>query len=178
MTITVRNVTMLLALVHALFAQDTQSAFVRDAEKPYVYVAFDHVGPREPVTSGETPQGLWLRVVNNCRIPIELRTFDLGTRDPGVAINYDVIAVGGIIDERPPGRQPRGYSSDTGSVAVIAPGGTLLFSVPRDHVTKWWYLQTRFDFAIPLPRSGTHPFGTVAFFWEDIPVKYRNPAAR
>jgi len=43
-------------------------AFIVDASKPYVYLAFDHAGRREPAREGESPQGLWLRLINNCRV--------------------------------------------------------------------------------------------------------------
>jgi hypothetical protein len=48
-----------------------------------------------------------------------------------------------------------------------------MFSIPRDHVSKWWYIQARFDLVLPLPRSGIQPFSTVSFYWEGIPSKYR-----
>ena len=115
----------------------------------------DSSGHRDPVVKGENPQGLWLRLVNNSRIPIQVRTFDLGTGDHEVGINYDVVAVGGIVDEPPPVAKPRGYSSAVGSPAVIEPGQFLLFSIPSDHVSKWWYIQARFDLVLPSPRAGT-----------------------
>jgi hypothetical protein len=150
-------------------------AFVVDASKPYVYLAFDHVGRREAAREGESPQGLWLRLINNCRVPIEVVTHDLGTGDPGVGIKYYVVAVGGIVDDPTPDARPRGYSLHVGFSVVIQPGASLLFSVPRDHVSKWWYLQTRLEFALPSPGPGfgSHPFGTASFSWEEIPAKYR-----
>jgi hypothetical protein len=109
----------MLSLVATALAQEDQSGFLLDASRPFVYVAFDHTGPRQQVTQGESPNGLWLRLVNNCKIPIEVRTFDLGTTDPGVGINYDVVPVGGIFEARPPTRIPRGYSSPVCSPVVI-----------------------------------------------------------
>jgi len=166
---------LMLSLVAMALAQEDQSGFLLDASKPFVYVAFDHTGPRQQVTQGESPNGLWLRLVNNCKIPIEVLTFDLGTTDPGVGINYDVVPVGGVFDARPPIRIPRGYSSPVGSPVMIKPGEDLLFSVPSNHVTKWWHLETRFDLALPTPRSGFHPYSVASFAWENIPVKSRQP---
>ena len=111
---------LMLSLVAMALAQEDQSGFLLDASKPFVYVA------------------------------IEVRTLDLGTTDPGVGINYDVVPVGGIFEARPPTRIPRGYSSPVGSPVVIKPGEDLLFSVPSNHVTKWWHLETRLI-------SGFHP---------------------
>ncbi|MGD0902528.1 MAG: hypothetical protein ABR924_06255, partial [Terracidiphilus sp.] len=47
--------------------------FIIDPAKPYVYLKFDHIGPRKPHQDGEGNTGLWLKVVNNCRIPIVFR---------------------------------------------------------------------------------------------------------
>ncbi len=160
------GITALCILAATASAQGKPEDFMLDPSRPYVYLAFDHVGRREPAAPGELPQGLWLRLVNNCKIPIEVQTFDLGTIDGGVGLNYEVVTVAGIVDSPAPTTKPRGYSSHVGSPMVIDPGGTLLFSIPRDHVSKWWYLQTRFDLGLPVPRSGVHPFSTVSFFWE------------
>jgi hypothetical protein len=49
--------------------------FALDASKSYVYLQVDHLGPRKPLTEGEPSVGLWLRLRNNCRIPIVIATF-------------------------------------------------------------------------------------------------------
>lgn len=112
------------------------------------------------------------------RIPIQVLTSDLGTGDHEVGINYDVVVVPGLVDTPPPTTKPRGYSSEVGSRAVINPGRSLVFSIPRDHVSKWWYIQARFDLVLPTPRAGTQPFSTVSFYWEGIPPKYRAVARK
>jgi hypothetical protein len=50
------------------------SDFVIDSSKPYVYLELDHVGPREPLRGGEPTAGLWLRLKNNCKLPIVVVT--------------------------------------------------------------------------------------------------------
>jgi hypothetical protein len=45
-----------------------------DASKPYVYVEVDHVGPRPPLREGEPNDGIWLRLKNNCQVPIVIIT--------------------------------------------------------------------------------------------------------
>ena len=44
--------------------------FVLNPSKPYVYLVLDHVGPRKPLRDGEANKGVWLRLVNNCRLPL------------------------------------------------------------------------------------------------------------
>jgi hypothetical protein len=51
------------------------SNFLLDETKPYVYLEFDHVGPREPSRADEPHTGLWLRLHNNCIVPIIVNTF-------------------------------------------------------------------------------------------------------
>jgi hypothetical protein len=46
------------------------SQFLIDVSKPYAYLEVDHVGPRKPVRENEPDVGIWLRMKNNCRIPI------------------------------------------------------------------------------------------------------------
>ena len=58
--------------------------FLIDPSKHYVYLKFDHVGDRHPLSRDEASKGLWLRLVNNCRIPIVVAIFNTGTADPGV----------------------------------------------------------------------------------------------
>jgi hypothetical protein len=65
--------------------------FVVDKSKPYVYLRFDHVGPRKPVQDGEGNVGLWIRVVNNCRIPIVLQSFSMPPGTAGVGLFDEVV---------------------------------------------------------------------------------------
>lgn len=45
-----------------------------EASKPYVYVEVDHIGPRTPLREGEPSDGIWLRLKNNCQVPIVIIT--------------------------------------------------------------------------------------------------------
>lgn len=151
--------------------------FVINKANPYVYIKFDHLGKREPATDGEGTEGLWLRLVNNCNLPITVLTFDLGTGDPGVGVRYSVVPVSGFRGptEEQLKTMPKGYSTDVGTSVKIPPGGNLLFSVPLNRVTPRWYIQLRFDLALPGPGEGYHPYSLVDFTWDDLPDRYRTP---
>ncbi len=56
-------------------AQDSENVFVLDNSRPYAYVEFDHVGPRKPLYQWEPNVGIWIRIVNNCRIPLRFMKF-------------------------------------------------------------------------------------------------------
>src|ERR1700730_11975372 len=170
-----------------LAAQDMTQSFVIDTTKPYAYVKFDHVADRKPLSSNESPKGLWLRLVNNCRIPIIVAIFNPGTGDPGVGIYDEVVPVvikgpffqGLRAGEKPPKlAQPShekptaGYAAEVFSTTTIAPGSDLLFSVPLNHVSQFWYLQIMFNLDVPGGGYGSEPHSTLSFHWQDIPEKF------
>ena len=43
-----------------------------DATKPYIYLVFDHIGPRKPLRIAEPDEGIWLQLVNNSKYPISV----------------------------------------------------------------------------------------------------------
>jgi hypothetical protein len=163
--------------------------FLIDSSKHYVYLKFDHVGPRKPLASDTMSQGLWLRLVDNCRVPIIVATFDPGTGDPGVGVFDEVVAapVGRVVFHFKGEAQPKpatktmppsGYShSDTFSTTTIAPGENLLFSVPLNHVGPSWDMEIHFYLDVGDP-YGTGPESIVSFDWDDIPEGLRGPAAK
>jgi len=152
--------------------------FEIDKSKPYVYIKFDHFGVRKPVNDWESTNGLWLRLVNNCRLPIQVSVLGLGTGDPGVALNFDVVPTPGhdAPDSEQRKKMPYGYAADFGTLVTIQPKRDLLFSMPAESVTKQWFIQVRFSFALPEPKSvvtptsgNYEPYSVVDFTWYNIP---------
>jgi hypothetical protein len=176
-----------LSVVASWMAQQSKPEdFVIDGTKPYVYIKFDHIAPRKPVLDGENPKGIWLKLVNNCTIPIKVTARDLGTGDPGVALDYTIVSSAAegpnLLSGREPvhgtppaseAKPPRGYSFDVGSPATIHPGRDLLFSIPADHVTPAWFLQVSFGFVLSKTASGRQPSSVVDFSWGDIPAQFQ-----
>ncbi len=60
----------LLLLTFDTYGQNPLPRFLLDGSRPYAYLQFDHVGVRKPIEAGEGSEGLWLRIVNNCVVPI------------------------------------------------------------------------------------------------------------
>jgi hypothetical protein len=172
-------------LAGAPTAQQESQSFVRDASKPYVYIKFDHTGPREPLSPDEPTSGLWLRLVNNCRVPIIIGIFNPGTGDPGIGLFDNIIPirprmVPGRLAEPKQGAKPRealpaGYSSEVFSTTTIEPGSDILFSVPVNHVSAWWHMQIVFNLDVGGAVYGSEPYNVVSFYWQDIPEKFREP---
>jgi hypothetical protein len=160
-------------------------SFLIDPSKDYVYVKFDHTGPRKPLPQDTTSQGLWLRLVNNCRVPVVVATFDLGTGDPGVVVFDETVSgpVGHVMfhfkgEVRPKPatktKPPSGYSRpDTFSTTTITPGENLLFSVPLNHVGPSWGMEIRFYLDVVGDGFGSGPESIVSFYWDQIPEEAR-----
>jgi hypothetical protein len=83
--------------------------FLIDESKPYVYLAVDHIGARKPLLQGESNVGLWLRLKNNCRVPIVILTF----KGPPTGTNAEA----GVVDEVV--RNPPAPMGDTAGSGVL-----------------------------------------------------------
>ena len=142
------------------FAQ--KASFVRDTSKPYAYLQFDHVGKRKPVRSEESTEGLWLKFVNNSNVPIELGSFDPGTNDAGTGLLDEVVPYNDLGLRSQSVNLPEGYSGEVHSSMTVRPGEAVLFSVPRGHVSKQWYLRVRFTLIVG-KQSIQQPFSYVEF---------------
>jgi hypothetical protein len=158
-----------------VFAQNRGAQdFVIDQSNPYVYLKFDHIGPRKPVRTGEDNMGLWIRVVNNCRIPIVFTGFSMPAGEIGVGLMDEVVdaeptlQVSSTAEEAKKIRQrerlrkskhkPTGYSSETAGIFRVQPGADILFSVPLNHVDDDWYLRVKFALELDKSSASIGPF--------------------
>lgn len=68
--------------------------FLVDRSKPYVYLEVVRIGPRIPRSDEEPKVGIWLRLHNNCIVPIIVRTFGVpdGSPDKEVGVLDNVVA--------------------------------------------------------------------------------------
>jgi hypothetical protein len=192
-----KTVIVLLTLLLSADGLGQQKAdFVLNPLKPYVYLEFDHLGPRKPIRSGESDMGLWLRIVKNSRLPILVPTFGLAAAGSGAGVLDEVVSsemtttvtteVDPIGTENKstesnlhPSTQntrkiPQGYSSEISSMTRILPGRDLLFSVPSDHVSDHWFLRIRFILDTNTPQTGIVPSSYLDFFKSEIPVGARH----
>jgi hypothetical protein len=183
------SICFLLAGMNAFAQSGSVHDFVIDHSKPYVYLKFDHIGPRKPVQKGEADTGLWLRVVNNCRIPLVFASFIMPDGNPGVGLMDEVVdtepmfqILNSAEEEkefqqheqlRKMKQKPVGYSSETSGVVRVQPSQDILFSVPLNHVDDDWYMRVKF--ALDLDRSSISvgPFTYLPFYEWDIPKEFR-----
>jgi hypothetical protein len=172
---------MLLAAMGISMAQSqTPGKLALDSAKPIVYIEFDHAGPREPVEQDEPARGLWLRLVNNSVVAIEVETMDTATQGK-LTLLPDVITP---IERRIPrsgvGREkmPSGYAPGMGVARTIAPGKDIVFSVPANHVSPNWYMQVPFHFSLAPVKEGEQPICYAAFTWENLPKSDRSVSSK
>jgi hypothetical protein len=183
------SVILFLLLGANVFAQNKSvQSFVLDQSKPYVYLKFDHIGPRKPLRNGEGNTGLWLRVVNNCRIPIVFLGSDASPGEPGVSLMDEVVEKEPMLQIYSPEEEdeiqrreklreskyrPEGYSSETSGVVRVQPGTDILFSVPLNHVDDNWYMRVKFALDLKNSSVAVGPFTYLPFYEWDIPKELR-----
>ncbi len=165
--------------------------FTIDPSKPYVYLKFDHIGPRVPVQEDEGNTGLWLRVVNNCRVPIVFSGFMMPDGDSGVGLFDDVVdeepLIGLVLTQaevkeyekkdrerlQKLKHKPAGYSAEVSGIMRVQPGQDLLFSVPLNHVDDDWYMRVCFALDLNTSSLSAGPFTYLQFHESDIPKEVR-----
>ena len=86
---------------------------VLDEAKPIVYIELDHIGPRPPVEDNEPDRGLWLRLVNNSVVPIEVQTMGTSTDPELTLVPDEIVGRWTRIEESdaPEPKRPMGYSA-------------------------------------------------------------------
>jgi len=142
-----------------------------DGARPIVYIAFDHIGARPTVEGDEPNRGLWLRLVNNSVVPIEVQTMTTSTKPELTLVPDEIVGRWIRISEsdEPEPKEPPGYGTPPGSPELIQPGKSLLFSVPVTHVSRSWYMRVPFRLHLPPIKHGIQPLSYAEFTLEDLP---------
>lgn len=151
------------------------SNLVVDSARPYVYIKFDHAGfqKRQSTPADSNARRIWLRLVNNCRLPIRVMGFDPGTGDAGIGLSYSVVPESGITETGSALEAPKGAPRHAGTRINVAAAHDVLFSIPASHVAPEWHIEIEFEFDLPDPKHGFHPVAKAAFAWHDIPERQR-----
>jgi hypothetical protein len=170
---------------------------VIDENKPFVYVRFDHIGAGTQRDEDEPATRIWLRLVNNCRVPIVVTANGVPNESPKeeVGLRYWIVAnppMYGLTsyrdasgdhkaDDSPNSDEqtaamPRNDSMDVvASSVTIRPGEQILFSMPANHVGKHWHVEIPFEFDLPRgkccrdEKTGGMPLMRVDYGLYDLP---------
>jgi hypothetical protein len=146
-----------------------------------LYVEFDHLGPGEARNEDEAPNRVWLRLVNNCTVSIQIvvNGFPPGHMPADeVALQDQVVADPHpfmTIESPPPmsmaseaskateestkanDKPPYGYWIDVGSSEYIRPGKSILFSLPTSQFRKGWHIEISYEFPLPKGKGPLRP---------------------
>lgn len=174
--------------------------FIFNKERAFTYLQFDHVGKGPRRNENEPAYRIWLRLVNNCRVPIVIRTSGVLDGSPvgEVGIFHNVVAnppaygySGGAILESgtspkpaespaatPP--MPQGYDTDVSSSETLQASESLLFSIPLNHLSGKWHIEIPFRFDLPHKRPshyemniGGQPRMAISYWLSDLPADAR-----
>jgi hypothetical protein len=158
------------------------SSFVRDANRPFVYLKFDHIGTGIPRSDNEPHSRIWLQFINNCNVPILLHVSGVPDGSPAkeVGVMDDVVSdrpmlmitsdagsemkiereFSDKVDSAPYVRRqqehemPSGYVDEVSSSITVEPGDSVLFSVPTNHVgTKEGHWHMEVPFWFATPKG-------------------------
>jgi hypothetical protein len=105
---------------------------------PSVYITFARFGKAAPVSEGESGDRIWLRLHNNTRWAIWLEAYGLPNKYGQAGMFYDLMSGNEML--------PESEHCHTCSVIPLASGKTLLFSVPREHLSEGRALRIHFSF--------------------------------
>jgi hypothetical protein len=179
---------------------EVEEQFLFNRERAFSYLQFDHVGKGTRFDESEPPYRIWFRLVNNCRVPIVIRTFGVPDGSPvgevGLLHNvvpsplYNGVSVGPILGsgtspklaENPviTAPMPNGYHSDVSSRATLRASESLLFSIPVNHLSETWHIEIPFRFDLPHKRPshyeeniGGQPHMTIGYWLSDLPADAR-----
>ncbi len=179
---------------------DIGEQFIVNKERPFAYLQFDHVGKGARRNENEPAYRIWLRLVNNCRVPIEIRTSGVPDGSPvgEVGFFHNVVAnptynrASGVtilesgaspkLADNPvvPTAMPNGYDTDVSSTATLQASESLLFSIPVNHLSGAWHIEIPFRFELPHKRPshyeeniGGQPHMTIGYWLSDLPADAR-----
>jgi hypothetical protein len=174
--------------------------FIFNKERAFTYLQFDHVGKGPRRNENEPAYRIWFRLVNNCRVPIVIRTSGVpdGSPEGEVGLFHKVVAnppmygvSGGTVlesgaspklAESPAATAPMpdGYDSDVSSTATLQASQSLLFSIPLNHLGGKWHIEIPFRFDVPHKRPlhydaniGGQPHMAISYWLSDLPQDAR-----
>lgn len=152
-------------------AQSPPRTISIDSKRPYVDVVFERYGKRRPVFEGDGELGVWLRLRNNCILPLKVYVLRRRNENEGVLLVHRIFEESNTLMAPPVKSQvmvqrPNGYvNTDLVSLITIESKASALFSVPLFHVTRSWDLQIEIFLQDPSSDTGKQPRVFVNFDW-------------
>lgn len=146
-----------------------------DCKQPSVYISFEKAEHRAPLKNGESDQGVWLRLHNNSAWNVTVATLGLPDNSYGdFRVFYEVKPTRNYAGSINVSDISNVYNyRHISSVRTLTPGRTILFSVPKEHLSPGLYLSIEFSYAWEQAGSSGGGIGNIShyasFFSSDLP---------
>jgi hypothetical protein len=146
-----------------------------DLRKPSAFITFEKAGKRTPAREGESDEGIWLRLHNNCKWKLYLKTYGADNENNEYRVSYDVQLIPGLEWRRKEVELPQGYRIiNNARIRAIDPGKSIVFSVPREHLKDGFSILINFSYEWEMLGDSGGDLSIVhqAKFWAtDLPTK-------
>jgi len=137
-----------------------------DPSKPAVFISFLKVGQIEPLEAGVRGQYLWFRLTNNSRWAIWLEMSGVPKAYGEARLYYT------IEDTTDRGKILVDSSCHVCSVNPVAPGRSIVFSIPTDHASRYSRLHIPYSFSWERDNEsegGSSSQHSVEFYFDKLP---------
>jgi hypothetical protein len=150
--------------------RETRSSDVRIVKNlPNVYLSFEREGKIESLYEGESNQRVWLRFHNNSKWKVMFCSSPVPKKYGETDADYEIERYKGS------GEIPGTRNSDTCGYLLLDSGKSVLFSVPKEHLTKGLAIKIQFRYEWEIEPDGTdnllEPKHYAFFYSEDISGK-------
>lgn len=141
--------------------------------RPSVYVSFEREGKREPLHTGESNKGVWLRFHNNSKWQVGVCMWGVSKEYGDKDVTYEIERYESVGDseEIPVANDPEGSCL----LGLMKPGTSVLFSVPREHLAEGLAVKVKFLYQWDIDSDGfisnLEPKHYAYFYSSDVPQK-------
>jgi hypothetical protein len=136
-------------------------------DRPHVFINYERQGNIAPMYEGESNARIWLRLHNNSKWQIMFCSGAVPKEYGEAEITYELERYKGM------GDVSGTRSSDICAYRLLKSGDSVLFSIPREHLTEGVALKIQFRYIWENDTDGSdnllEPKHFVYFFSEDIP---------
>jgi len=106
-----------------------------DVRKPSVFITFEKFGERIPTREDESKEGIWLRLHNNTKWKIYLKTYGADNEKDEYQVSHEVQRMPGFEWKRKESELPIGYRIIKNyRVREVESGKSILFSIPKENL--------------------------------------------
>jgi hypothetical protein len=145
--------TLIFFLLGGCFAQSDDKlkkncdGILLDTRKPSAFITFERFEKRQTNADGESDKGILLRFHNNSRWNIYLKTYGADNENDQYKVSYEVLRIPGLELENKDLELPIGTRiTNNAKIRVVKSGKTILFDIPKQHLTKGFSIQVLFSY--------------------------------